>query len=224
MTLFIRGLVTGLFLLLGFNSLGLVLDAQEDSIGLQPAVTSPIEPNSNPSPTASAPVSQGSLETLGQDRPWLSDLYQWNESYNLDKGGVSAQRAGAYCVGNGHAFALVGLESPLWDWSDIYGDSYQEPDLGHFQMGISRDGSEVRLAQQKIGWVRRSGVVRVAAQGNGLLVESYDFAPCRWERDWADNPPVLVRIVHVVNQGSVTETALSLHFKSPPLGTSSPNS
>src|ERR1700679_408741 len=138
---FFRWLLMGLFLFLEFNSPGLVLNAQEDSIGLQPAATSTIAPNINPSPTVSAPVSQGSLETLGQDHPWLSDLYQWNESYNLDKGGVSAQKAGAYCVGNGHSFALIGLESPLWDWSNIYGDSYQEPDLGHFQMGISRDGS-----------------------------------------------------------------------------------
>jgi hypothetical protein len=219
MTLFLRSL----FLFLGFNLCGFVLHAQEDSIGLQPAVTSKIEPTFTPGTTAAVPVSQGSLETLGQDRPWLSDLYQWNESYNLDKGGVSAQRAGAYCVGNGHAFALIGLESPLWDWSNIYGDSYQEPDLGHFQMGISRAGSEVRLAQQKIGWVRRSGVVKVAAQGNGLLVESFDFAPCQWERNWEDNPPVLVRIVHVVNQGSVTETALSLHFKITPAWIVQPN-
>jgi hypothetical protein len=201
----------------GFWLIAASLAAQEDSIGL--------EPDSTPTPAAEAvstplPVSAAAdatmpnlLENLGQDRPWLDDLYQWNESYNLDKGGVTAQKAGAYCVGNGHSFVLIGLESPLWDWSDIYGDSYQEPDLGHFQMTLAREGAEVRLAQQQIAWVRRSGVVRVTAQGNGLTVESYDFAPCQWNRDWADNPAAIIRLVHVVNQSSVTVDSLSLRFK-----------
>ncbi len=206
-----RWILIGFLLWGGWAGANASLDAQEDSIGFQPNATLTVAPDLTPSPTVSAAGEPS--ESLGQDRPWLNDLYLWNESYNLDKGGVSAQKAGAYCVGNGHSFTLIGLESPLWDWSSIYGDSYQEPDLGHFQMGISRDGSDVRLAQQKIGWVRRSGVVKVQAQGNGLLVESYDFAPCQWNRSWEDNPPALIRVVRVVNQGSVTESSLSLHFK-----------
>ncbi|HVM32856.1 MAG TPA: hypothetical protein VMU88_06960 [bacterium] len=192
------------------------LAAQDGSIGLQPVAT-PTEPAAASVSTAE-PVSAGPnlLENLGHDRPWMEDLYQWNEAYNLDRGGVSAQKAGAYCVGNGHSFVLIGLESPLWDWSDIYGDSYQEPDLGHFQMALTRGGAEVRLAQQQIGWVRRSGLVRVSAQGNGLSVESYDFAPCQWNRQWADNPPAIIRLVHVVNEGSTTEDSLGVRFKVTP--------
>ncbi len=84
---------------------------------------------------------------------------------------------GAYCVGNGRAFGLVGLSSPLWNWSNIYGDSYQEPTLGDMRMTVTRAGVDAKLTQQQIGWVKRSGVVKVKAVGAGLTVESYDFAP-----------------------------------------------
>ncbi|MGH7739618.1 MAG: hypothetical protein ACREL1_05675, partial [bacterium] len=202
----IFGAILGLFLSLGSSRAQLV------SIGLPPAHA--------PSPAVETPVvtplSLNLLENLGQDRPWLDDLYQWNESYNLDPKGVSAPTAGAYCVGNGRSFALIGLESPLWDWSDIYGDSYQEPNLGHLKMEVTRGGEEVRLSHQQIGWVRRSGLVRVQASGSGLLVETYDFAPAQWGRKWADNPSVLIRLVHIVNQGSVTENSLGLRFKMTP--------
>ena len=153
--------IKSVFFALAFVFWGLSqLHAQEGVIGLEPSVTPTLVPEQTTPP---AQPEASPAEDLTQDRPWLSDLYSWHESYNLNRGGVSAQRAGAYCVGNGHAFALVGLESPLWDWSDLYGDSYQEPDLGHMQMGLSRDGAEVALPQQQIGWVRRSGVVKVRA-------------------------------------------------------------
>ena len=74
--------------------------AQDNSIGLQPESTPTLEAASTPLPSAvAAPADEAApdlLENLGQDRPWLGDLYQWNESYNLDKEGVAAQKAGAY--------------------------------------------------------------------------------------------------------------------------------
>ena len=149
-----------------------------------------------------------------EERPWLRDLYSWNETFDLSSQEVKANLTGAYCVGNGRAFALVGLSSPLWNWSNIYGDSYQEPDLGSLHMALTRGGSPVWLPRQKIGWVKRSGLVKVEAQGSGLSVESYDFAPVTSEDDavW-NNTPVIIRMVHLTNSGTKTESDLNLELK-----------
>ncbi len=149
-----------------------------------------------------------------KDRPWLNELYSWNENFDLDKQQVKANQTGAYCFGNGHAFALVGLSSPLWNWSNLYGDSYQEPDLGGLHMSVTRAGLDVWMPKQQIGWVKRSGAVRVHAEGSGLTVESYDFAPAQLSDDNAwDNPSALVRMVHLINSGSQPESDLDIELK-----------
>jgi hypothetical protein len=158
-----------------------------------------------------------SLEKAGdqvlKDRPWLTQLYSWNETYDLTKQQYQMNTAGAYCVGNGKTFALVGLATPLWSWSNIYGDSYQEPDLGSLKMSVTRAGLDAWTPLQKIGWVKRSGVVSVHAEGTGLVVESYDFAPVTSEEDHWDNPAALVRLVHIINTGDHREGDLDIAFK-----------
>lgn len=152
-----------------------------------------------------------------RDRPWLNDLYSWQQSYDLTHDAVKANLTGAYCIGNGRSFALIGLSSPLWNWSNLYGASYQEPDLGSMAMNVTRSGLEVDTSKQTIGWVRRSGVVRVHAEGNGLTVETYDFAPVAPSDNNAwDNPAVLVRLVRVVNTGDHDETDLDIALKIQP--------
>src|SRR5580658_2354101 len=71
-------------------------------------------------------------------RPWLNDLFSWNETFDVGHQQVQPNETGAYCVGNGHAFALVGLTNPLWTLSNIYGATYQEPDLGGLRMSVTR--------------------------------------------------------------------------------------
>ncbi len=180
------------------------------------AVPSPIE---TPIVLSTAVSNKLSLEKAGAqvltDRPWLNDLYSWNETYHLDKQPLKINESGAYCIGNGKTFALIGLASPLWSWSNIYGDSYQEPDLGALHMSVTRAGVEAWMPQQQIGWVRRSGVVKVHAEGNGLTVETYDFAPVANNKEdsaW-DNPPVLVRLVHLTNTSDHSENDLDIQLK-----------
>jgi hypothetical protein len=185
------------------------------------SVTPTPSPARSPLPTLSPTPSIQSLDNAGadllKDRAWLTDLYSWNETFDLDHQSVEANKTGAYCIGNGRAFALVGLSSPLWTWSNLYGASYQEPDLGDMRMNITRAGLEVWCPKQQIGWVRRSGVVRVHAEGNGLTVESYDFAPVAPSEDNAwDNTAVLVRMVHVINTGNQPETDLDIELKIQP--------
>ncbi len=182
-------------------------------LGPSPAVTA--EPTLSPTPSVR------SLEKAGADllaeRPWLTDLYSWNENFDLDQQQVEANQSGAYCIGNGRAFALIGLSAPLWTWTNLYGASYQEPDLGSLRMDVTRAGLSIELPKQQIGWVRRSGVVRVRAQGKGLTVETYDFAPVFPSEDNAwDNTAVLVRMVHLLNTGSQPENDLDVELKIQP--------
>ncbi len=172
-----------------------------------------------PQPTPvkpSPPLDKAGAQVI-QDRPWMNDLYSWNEKFDLDLQQVVPNLTGAYCVGNGRAFGLVGLSSPLWNWSNLYGASYQEPTLGDMRMTVTRAGVDAKLNQQQIGWVKRSGVVKVKAEGAGLMVESYDFAPVTPSDDNAwDNPAVLVRLVHIVNGGDHAETDLDIALKLQP--------
>jgi hypothetical protein len=149
-----------------------------------------------------------------KDHPWMNELYAWGETFDLDHHEVKASDTGAYCVGNGRSFALIGLSSPLWSWSNIYGATYQEPDLGAMKMAVTRAGNDVWCPKQEIGWVKRSGVVRVRAVGKGVMVETYDFAPASAnENDTWDNPPALIRLVHIQNNGDHEENDLDLELK-----------
>src|SRR5581483_567895 len=191
------------------------LQGRAQEADLVPTRTIPIL-NSQASPTATPIIL--SLEKSGSEfsklRPWLQDVYSWNETFDLDHQQVKANETGAYCIGNGRAFALVGLSSPLWNWSNLYGASYQEPDLGGLHMNVTRAGIEVWMPKQKIGWVKRSGVVRVQTEGKGLSIESYDFAPAQFtETNAWNNPGVLVRMVHLTNRGDNPETDLDIELK-----------
>jgi hypothetical protein len=150
-----------------------------------------------------------------KDRAWLQDLYAWKESYAADQE-APPQESGAYCIGNGRAFAMLGPGGALWNWSSLYGASYVAPDLGALAMSLTRDGSEVALPSRGIGWVRRSGVVRARAEGGGLALETYDFAPAGPKLGAWDNPPALVRVVRVMNTGSKLQAQLRLSFKLQP--------
>lgn len=170
-----------------------------------------------PTPNSATKALEKAGAQILRDRPWLGDLYSWNETFDLDRRQVAANQSGAYCIGNGRAFALVGLNNPLWTWSNLYGASYQEPDLGVLRMNVTRAGIEASVPKQQIGWVRRSGVVKVRAEGQGLVVESYDFAPVSPSDDNAwDNPAALVRMVHVVNTSDHPETDLDIELKLQP--------
>src|ERR1700679_546727 len=185
--------------------------AQTTTIYIVPTATQAVVP----SPTEvvfKLPLEKAGDQVL-KDRPWLTQLYSWNETYDLEKQQYQMNKAGAYCIGNGKTFALVGLATPLWSWSNIYGDSYQEPDLGSLHMSVTRAGLDAWTPVQKIGWVKRSGVVSVHAEGKGLVVESYDFAPVTSEEDHWDNPAVLVRLVHIINTSDQRDNDLDIAFK-----------
>ncbi|HVZ81405.1 MAG TPA: hypothetical protein VHE12_11520 [bacterium] len=187
-------------------------------VDVVPLEVSPQVIKAQPTPTRSEAHKDLPLEEMGPemllDHPWLNDLYSWGETFDLDHQEVKAANTGAYCIGNGRSFALVGLSSPLWSWSNLYGASYQEPDLGAMKMDVTRAGNDFWCPKQEIGWVKRSGVVRVRAVGKGILVETYDFAPARAnESDSWDNPPVLVRLVHIQNNGDQDENDLDIQLK-----------
>jgi hypothetical protein len=193
--------------------------SDQDSV---PVVLSPpIVIVKTPEPTVSPTPSVHSLEKAGaellKDRAWLTDLYSWTKTFDLENEEVEANKTGAYCIGNGRAFALIGLSAPLWNWSNLYGASYQSPELGGLRMEITRGGQATLTPKQKIGWLRRSGVVKVRAEGKGLTVESYDFAPvtASEESSW-NNPPVLVRLVHILNTGDRVESDLDVELKVQP--------
>lgn len=203
-------------LLLALSSLVFTLPAgSQEPTQPETPLPPPIVAPTSPTPT---PIINRALEKAGPqvyiERPWLNDLYSWNETFDLDHQQVKPRETGAYCVGNGRAFALIGLSSPLWNWSNLYGASYQEPDLGAMRMEVTRAGNSIWMPKQQIGWVKRSGLVKVRAEGNGLTVESYDFAPVTAtdENAW-NNPPILVRLVRVQNNGNQAETDIDIALK-----------
>ena len=82
-------------------------------------------------------------------RPWLEDRYVFTESCDTAREGVLAQTGGAYGIGNGRAFALIGLATPLWTWSNLYGASYQEPSLGSLKMTVRTSKGEYRFPDNR---------------------------------------------------------------------------
>lgn len=144
-------------------------------------------------------------------RPWLEDAYAFTETHDFSREKMDPRRAGAYAVGNGRAFALVGLAAPLWTWSNLYGATYQEPPLGNLSMSLREGDGPVALPRQSLRWVRRSGVVAVTASGRTLEVETADFAPAS-AGGW-DNPAALVRLVRVRNRGERPLRDVALEFR-----------
>ncbi len=155
------------------------------------------------------------LEDCLANRPWLTELYAWQETHEAGRE-IEAKKAGAYSIGNGRSFAMIGLYDSLWTWSSVYGASYVAPELGGLRMRVLRRGTELSLGRQQIGWVRRSGVVRVKAELQGLTVETYDLAPVNSGQEAWDNPPALLRIVRVANTGEVDQGGLELELKLQP--------
>src|SRR5258708_1312496 len=60
-----------------------------------------------PAPIANNHILEKAAFQVLNERPWLNDIYSWNENFDLDHEQVRANASGAYCVGNGRAFALV---------------------------------------------------------------------------------------------------------------------
>ncbi len=184
-----------------------------------PAPSSP-SPAASPEPKEASPTVSAASDPGFDARPWLKDLYQWKEERPW--GALDPAQSGAYGIGNGRAFALLGITAPIWTWTNLYGNTYQEPSLGSLKMVLRQKGEDLSFDRQCIGWVRRSGAVEVEATGGPLQVTTVDFAPAGSPNGeggnaapglgW-DNPAALVRIVRVRNTSGEPQSGLEVAFK-----------
>jgi hypothetical protein len=135
-------------------------------------------------------------ELLGQ-LPWLkTGLEQWQQRASAAAHLPSYAEVGAYPVGNGRVFGIVGLGWPFGALSNLIGPSYQKQVgfLGAVVPWLLAGGKEIPLLDQTVTWCAQAPVVRVSERSDqGLGLELYYGA--------VPEQPAIVFAVAVVNWG-----------------------
>src|SRR5260221_8413250 len=84
---------------------------------LSSALSQTITPTETPEIGSTVPPVAQKLEKAGpqvlNDRPWLNELYSWNESFDLDHQQVKPNQTVAYYVANGRALRMIGRSARL---------------------------------------------------------------------------------------------------------------
>lgn len=125
--------------------------------------------------------------------PRLTDVSVWRLD-STQKGGKS----GAFAIGNGSAFAVLGLSRPINTLENIIGPSYQKRAgfLGKWSVALEREGRPVSLPDWVAARVRGTAVVVTRERGEGVALYTVNFAP---GRSWP-GLPAIAREVWVANE------------------------
>lgn len=112
-----------------------------------------------------------------------------------------AAHRGAFAVGNGHAFALLGMTDPLNTLHSLVGPRYEKDSafFGDVATTLERDGDPLAFEREWIARVRGAGVQITRADAPGVTLYTVDFGPRLG--DPATDPPALVRILAVTRTG-----------------------
>lgn len=164
-----------------------------------------------PTPTPSPWVPRDDVPVL--DVPWFADHGVDDLStFGQTLAGPSADRPGAghrgaFGVGNGNAFALMGLTDPVNALHEVSGPLYRRGAryFGDMALRLVVDGAVVPTVREAIGRPRGTALVvtRADLDGDGGTLWTVDVAPRPAGVAPEDVPPVIVRFA-VVRAGSAT--------------------
>ncbi|MHC4481043.1 MAG: hypothetical protein ACYS1C_08780, partial [Planctomycetota bacterium] len=149
---------------------------------------------------------------LGGQLPQLLDQSSWAQDARYEGPHPDKSRRGVYPVGNGRAFAYLGLGARANTMQAITGPQYQTSEAlagnGHFgevSFELLVDDQVVDLPLQRVRRVRGANfaVTEDAAPG-GLALRTLTFAP--------PDRAALVRVIEVINGGEQRLRTLSVRM------------
>jgi hypothetical protein len=164
---------------------------------------------------SAAPASTASLWP-GEDRrpalehpyfeahPALQDLSLYASAVSGPVDGRPDQaHRGAFALGNGRAFGLMGLTDPLNTLHGMVGPVYEKGDrfFGDLAFSLEVDGALPETEGEWLARVRGSAVNVTRADAGELSLYTVDFAPRPAGVDDLDVPPAIVRTLLVHNRG-----------------------
>ncbi len=150
------------------------------------------------------------LEELLSRNQWLGHgLDKWRESAVATVKAPNEQDAGAYPIGSGRAFGIVGLLWPMGSVSNLIGPGYQKKSgfFGNLVPWVSVGGKGVDFTDQSVWWTAEAPVVVAEHQSQqGLLLRIYHCA-------MPDMPSLQFALV-VANTGKSSLPNVSLRLTS----------
>jgi hypothetical protein len=167
-------------------------------------------PPDNAAPTPSTTLWPGEDERPSLEHPFFDEhptlrdlsLYASTVSGPLEDRPDQAQR-GAFAVGNGRAFGLMGLTDPLNTLHGMVGPVYEKGDrfFGDLAFELEVDGEVASTDQEWLARVRGSAVNITRADAGELSLYTVDFAPRPAGIADLDVPAAIVRVLLVSNHG-----------------------
>lgn len=124
-----------------------------------------------------------------------------------------AAHRGAFAVGNGRTFALLGLTDPLNTIHSLVGPRYEKDSsfFGDVSTVLELDGEVLTFEREWIARVRGTAVLVTRADAPGVSLYTVDFGP---RLGAGDDPPALVRLLAAIRTGDGGSGSLSVRIQS----------
>lgn len=123
---------------------------------------------------------------------------------------------GPFAVGNGAAFAFLGLADPANTLHSLAGPTYSRKDrfFGDIYHMLEVDGSEVDFTEEWVARPRGTAIAITRADANGHTLYTVDFAPLRAQFAPSTVQPAIVRIFLVESEAG-GDIAITQHSAQP---------
>ncbi len=157
--------------------------------------------------TAAAAMAGEKPESLMERRPWLADASSLGQSFDYEAGTPPKTRRGALGVGNGLAFALIGLDMPQNATSNMIGPDYEtgEKWFGPVSHALEAESVPLSPRSSRLYRVRRTNIAVVEEDFGGLVLRTVVFAP--------PGVPAIVRLAEIENVGKETARGVALNVR-----------
>lgn len=129
--------------------------------------------------------------------PWLLNKSRWMLLADTSQSKLPRSKLGAFSVGNGIVFTLLGLNNPMNTFHGMTGPTYSSPFFGDEWIEVRTNGEKIELPQQWIWRARGTDVVVTLEKNGDVALYTVNFAPPGME--------ALVRIIIVKNISGKTK-------------------
>jgi hypothetical protein len=151
----------------------------------------------------------GEEELLAQCN-WLKDVMKhWRQQAVAGVALPKFSEVGAFPVGNGRVFAIIGLHWPFVTMSNIIGPSYQKKVgfFGNLVPWLVAQGKPLSLPEQSVAWVRSAPIVCVTSRSpDGMELQVFYAA--------LPDLPAIVFVAKVANRGKDVRRGVALALAS----------
>src|SRR5687768_2531200 len=110
---------------------------------------------------------------------WLLDRSMW-VSYSRQGAQPAREKLGAYGIGNGRCFGMLGMSYPLNTLHGMMGPTYQIGSNGYFgdvAFGMELYPRAIAFSEEWVWKVRKAAVTVTKSRSNEIELYTVDFAP-----------------------------------------------